>query len=69
MDNFQDDSKDQKHMKMLPIAIASNESYVICPKRDCDTAFEISPDLYHEVAECSDCKTIFVIKPPGTKAN
>jgi len=34
--------------------------------RRCDSEFEVTPQLYHAVAECPDCGLAFVIKPPGT---
>ncbi len=42
----------------------ATENDVGCPQ--CCERFEISPEFYGAVAECPECSTEFVIKPPGT---
>ena len=46
-----------------PYSVATADS-VACPK--CKASFEISPEFYNAIAECPECSTEFVIKPPGT---
>lgn len=46
-----------------PYSVATDES-VACPK--CQASFEISPEFYNAIAECPECTTEFVIRPPGT---
>ena len=43
----------------------ATENDVGCPT--CSERFEISPEFYEQVAECPECETEFVIKPPGTQ--
>ena len=42
----------------------ASENDIGCPK--CQERFEISAEFYEQVAECPDCGSEFVIKPPGT---
>ncbi len=43
--------------------VRAKDDVAVCP--GCDGEIEVSPAVYGEMAQCTECETVFLIDPPG----